>query len=100
MQKLEMELDSRVKKITFISKIFPGHSWKYFPATFTPESIRTTKEHFNKYIQRINSIVKYRLDGKQLDENINMPSYDGVIIIPGLKRSGNPDETVILEIDV
>jgi len=95
-----MELDSRVKKITFSSKVFPGHSWKYFPATFTPESIRTTKEHFNKYIQKINSVVKYRLDGKQLDESINMPSYDGVIITVGLKRSGNPDETVVVEIDV
>ena len=95
-----MELDERVKKITFISKTFPGHSWKYFPATFTPESIRTTKEHFNKYIQKINSIIKYRLDGKQFDETINMPSYDGVIIIPGLTRSGKPDETVFIEIDV
>jgi len=97
---MEFELDPRVKKITFSSKTFPGHSWKYFPATFTPESIRTTKEHFNKYIQRINSIVKYRLDGKQLDETINMPPYDGVIITVGLTRSGKSDETVLLEIDV
>ena len=93
-------LDSRVKKITFSSKVFPGHSWKYFPATFTPESIRATKEHFNKYIDAINSLVKYRLDGKQLDETINMPLYDGIIIMLGFKRSGEPDETVLVEIDV
>lgn len=93
-------LDSRVKKITFSSKAFPGHSWKYFPATFTPESIRTTKEHFNKYIHAINSLVEYRLDGKQLDQTINMPPYDGIIIMLGLKKSGEPDETVLIEIDV